>query len=194
MKGLIIKDFKSILNQSKISMVIIAIWIIVSLVGGASASFGTAIISVFAMALPISSYTFDQNSGFNKFAVCMPISRTKIVISKYVFALILQAIAFVICSASVLIAGFSFSELAIELSALFSVMLLYFAVSMPFLYKFGPEKGRITMTAFFILFFGFFVITDDDVVKALEFILPYLPLISIAGFAASAAISCRIYN
>lgn len=80
-----------------------------------------------------------------------------------------------------------------------SVAVLFLSLILPFLYKFGPERGRLFMILVFLLpsmlllffkdsVFGLFP-SEETIEQALIFILP----IALAALLLSFYISCRIY-
>ena len=92
MRGLILKDFYSIGRSGKVLLPMILFFFVMSFAAG-STSFATGYVMVLALLLPITSMSYDAASKWDTYAVSLPISRTKIVLSKYLFLLILMLLA-----------------------------------------------------------------------------------------------------
>lgn len=96
--------------------------------------------------VPVSSISYDERCKWDKLANTTPISRSGIIIAKYMFALILTAISsvFIFC-----IYLLDQEMTIIDNIALVAVMALiamfYQAALMPIIIKFGSEKGRMFM-------------------------------------------------
>ena len=82
-------------------------------------------------------------------------------------------------------------------SACFCVGIVMVSVLLPVIYKFGTEKARLTMMAIFVLFllaFGLLFGALDVDIDSLGDALVLLPVVTLAVFAASAAISVGVYK
>lgn len=147
MKALLLKDTYTIARQMKIFLLLILFF---ACVPGYSMS-GFAII--YASMLPITALAYDERSKWNTLAAMMPYSQISIVLSKYVLGYISIGIAAIIsCLAQNAInlynhIGFEFEGI-IEIIAVASMALLLQAFTLPFMFRFGVEKGRL---AFFSL-------------------------------------------
>lgn len=149
MKGLLIKDFYSIVSQLKLFLIII---IAFALVPGYSVS---AFAMVYAALLPINALAWDEQSKWDNLARMMPYSRFDLVFSKYLIGYIYIAAAALLCAA----VSFAYSLLPGKepfdagnaLTIVFSgaTALLLLALNLPLMFRMGVEKGR--------LFFGIMV-------------------------------------
>ena len=149
MKGLLIKDFYSIVSQLKLFLIII---IAFALVPGYSVS---AFAMVYAALLPINALAWDEQSKWDNLARMMPYSRFDLVFSKYLIGYIYIAAAALLCAA----VSFAYSLLpgkepfdagnALTLVFFGATALLLLALNLPLMFRMGVEKGR--------LFFGIMV-------------------------------------
>ncbi|MDO5558804.1 MAG: ABC-2 transporter permease [Oscillospiraceae bacterium] len=145
MKGLIIKDFYTLIKQMKIYICMI---IIFSIIPGFSAfSFGV----VYASMMPITACAYDERSKWNTLAGMMPYKVSDIVLSKYMLGYIFIGA----CTVLGLLSSFIMETIKNtsvsgfeNISALLGVMsiaLIMVAVNMPAMFRFGVEKGRFVM-------------------------------------------------
>lgn len=115
--------------------------------------------------LTLSTITYDELDNGNAFLFTLPISRKCYVMEKYVFSLLVGSSSWMF---AVLLTGvFSLIkgtvpilEVIMTAIMMFPIMLIVYAVMIPFQLKFGGEKGRIAMAgAVGILFIiGFLVV------------------------------------
>lgn len=151
MKGLIIKDIlnlKKSLNTLIVMFVFYILW---------SYKFGdptmlVAMITLMVTMMSITSMSYDDLAKWDKFAIAMPISRKKLVYSKYILSILLSisgvsisiAISYVI---KLFNSKISTSELFLSSYIIFIISILFICVVLPLVYKFGVEKSRIMMMA-----------------------------------------------
>lgn len=196
MKAVLIKDFLNIKAQSKAILLVLAIWFVISVFNG-SGSFFAALSVVYAILLPLTSITADDKCGFERYALTMPVTRTVMALSKYVFALscalCMAVIGFAAC---IIIDSSSVNEALATCAACFCVAVVLVSLLLPLVYKFGPEKARLVMMAVFVvgfLVFGF-VLDRLDVELYLDAAFVAMPVLALVLLAASAAVSVGIYK
>lgn len=149
MKGLLIKDFYSVVSQLKLFVILI---IVFALVPGYSMG---AFAMVYAALLPVTALAWDEQSKWDGLAKMMPYSKFELVFSKYTVGYISVAAAAALCGAgsflySLLPNNEPFSTENV-LTFMFSgaAALLLLALNLPLMFRVGVEKGR--------LFFGIMV-------------------------------------
>ncbi len=144
MSALLLKDFYTLIRQTRIFMIMIVIFAVMP--GLNSAGFAV----VYAAMLPITALAYDERSKWDSLAAMMPYTPRQIVVSKYVLgyagiglAAVLSLTAKVI-TAMIQHAGADASGL---LSILFlaCVAAIILAASLPFMFRIGVEKGRILL-------------------------------------------------
>ena len=111
---------------------------------------GTAFTVPFSKGIPLSTITYDEQCKWDKYAAMLPYTPWQIVWSKYVLTfLCLFAGAAMILLASAMRAvygeGLLYGEELLGNLALLLAVLLMLDVSLPLVYRFGSEKGRLVM-------------------------------------------------
>lgn len=148
MKGLLLKDWYTLIKQAKIFMVLILMFAI--LPGQFSAA---TFAVVYASMLPISALAYDERAKWDNLAAMMPYSIRDIVVSKYLLGYIAIAVAALLSAAAKFIAD-RIAHTPVEPEVYYSILLtvclasVILALNLPVMFKQGVERGRI---AFFIL-------------------------------------------
>lgn len=207
MKGLLIKDFYVSLRTGWL-------YFVVTVVLGGIIAFGGARPFVFLaaaylmMILPMTLLAIDERAKWNTYADALPITRAQVVAEKYILTLILSAFSAAVLAVSALIAminpmlGDERPDLSSFLSTLgcFPLELALTSVCIPFVFKFGFDKGRIAyMFACAMAGVGLGVFTSWNVKGAPNINIPANILlitvaVSAAVFAASWALSTVLYK
>ena len=154
MKGLLIKDFKLMLNQKKF-------FILIVLILGATACFldfdyyfligyFMFICSLFT----ISTISYDEFDNGNAFLFTLPFSRSRYVEEKYCFGILAGTcswfLSFVITTIIQMINfnNFIFSDWMLSTLVMLPIMFVMLAILIPFQLKYGSENGRIAIIIF----------------------------------------------
>lgn len=142
MKGLLLKDFYTLIGQMKIFLLMIAIF---TLVPNFSMS-GFAI--VYAAMLPITALAYDERSKWTHLAAMMPYTPTELVVSKYIlgYAMVAGAFALSLIAQAVmgLIKGAPIGGMDVfVVFVTANIALLIQAANLPLIFHFGVEKGRM---------------------------------------------------
>ncbi|HPF18706.1 MAG TPA: ABC-2 transporter permease [Bacillota bacterium] len=142
MKGLLLKDFYTLVVQMKLFLLMIAIF---TLVPNFSMS-GFAI--VYAAMLPITALAYDERSKWTQLAAMMPYTPTELVVSKYILGYATVAGAFVLSLIAQTVIGSlkgspigGMDVLVVFITA--NIALLIQAANLPLIFHFGVEKGRL---------------------------------------------------
>ena len=149
MKGLLIKDFKLLKGQKNFFMTITAISIIMIIVSPGT-SFPIGFLGFVGALFSLSSISYDEFDNGNAFLFSLPITRKDYVLEKYIFGLI-SGIMFLLLGTviSLVVIGItktgSFNEIFLTAGSLFPTILLILSIMLPFILKFGGEKGRIAI-------------------------------------------------
>lgn len=156
MIGLIKKDLLIIKNNAKALLVIVLMNIIFSFTCDSDITF---IIPFLAVVLHISTFSYDDFNNWNAYAITLPQGRQKIVQAKYLSVILtslLVAILSILISLTV-----SISKNSLDLNDLFSstatslvAISIIISLLIPFILKYGSEKGRIIIFAFVFGFIG----------------------------------------
>ena len=162
MKGLLLKDFMTFSKKIKpinriILIAVIAILLItLKSVGAISISI---MLPVFASSLPISLFISDEQWKWDRYAISMPITRKRIVESRYIFCLLvlcsLTFIAFLLNVGTYLIFHeFEFAfHVGIALAG-FSIGVIYLLLVIPAGYILGINGSSAVMIIIFALVVG----------------------------------------
>ena len=200
MKGLLLKDFYTLLRQAKIFLMLIVLF---SLLPNMQMS---AFAVVYASMLPITALAYDERAKWDSLAAMMPYSERDIVLSKYLLGYILIAGSAVIASLCQTVIGMvkrepATSEQLISILLVACVATILLAVNLPFMFKMGVERGRVVffilvaVTTFAGMTLGSYfldALTSARINPALAAIV-FIALTVVVN-AASIAISARVYK
>lgn len=149
MKGLLLKDYYMTVKYCRMLILMVLIFAAVSAVS--NSIFLISYPFIIAGVLPVSLYAYDEKSGWCSYADAMPYSRAQQVSAKYISALVFICLVMLICTVGKAITGDSFIEDFSLLVMLCGTGLLSAAVLLPFVLKFGSEKGRWAYYAVIII-------------------------------------------
>ena len=189
MTGLILKDYyslRSYLFKQMGLMVVIYLFVSVAM---KSFAFLAPMLTLSVMMMLVSSFSVDEASKWDSYALTMPITPRTIVASKYaLFFGSLACISVVSAALCGILEKIVFKngivEIAISTGAVFVMYTVVTAIVLPLFFKLGAEKARIGMTiAFMIPFFG--VVWGAQFLKGINFAaLPW----GVLGVGAAAAL------
>lgn len=202
MKGLIIKDFLNLRNNIKTMLITILIYLLFFI--SYDPSFLSGLLIMIFCLQSLSTFSYDEYANWDVFALSLPISRKELVLSKYiVFAIFPIAgtiLSEIIVTGICLVKGIPISaELFISgIAILFTAELLILFL-LPFVFKYGIERGRMMMVISFSLFGGIVLlgkflkgIFTPQLMTQLEALLPLLPWIGIIVLLVIAYLSYHI--
>lgn len=199
MRGLLIKDVYTLIKQMKVILLILVVFACIP--GYSLAPFAV----VYAAMLPITALAYDERSKWDELAVMMPYSTRNIVFSKYVLGAMSIACATVVSVGAQLLIGALRGE-PLDITQLKGLIMLacmafiILSINLPFMFRFGVEKGRIV---FLILVCGGTVAAmalREQLLAAIEgmgataLVLAVLAALSLVITIISAYISVAIYK
>lgn len=199
MKGLILKDFMNLKRQYKLLLVMMVFYIVLSLSSDDSTMF-SGVISILMVMLTVTATSYDEQSKWDRYALTMPVSRSDLVIGKYILGLILSLAAFVVNVVFQIVTGTDAIQYALTVSAaLFGVSLLLICVILPIMFRFGVEKGRLLMMLVLFVPTGAIVLLSKMGITIpegsfIEHLPYYCVLLLFLVAAASIRISLMIYK
>lgn len=177
MKGLLIKDFKLMKGQKNFFLAIVAIALaMITLSPGTS--FAIGFLGFVGSLFSLSSISYDEFDNGNAFLFSLPITRKEYVLEKYTFG-VLCGIASLFLGT--LISFFSIlitdkgnlQEMFLTACTLLPVILLLLSIMLPFVLKFGGEKGRIAILGMM----GFLFVAGILLTKTAEYMkIDFYPL------------------
>ena len=203
MIGLLIKDIINLKNSFRTSLLIFALFSFMAY----QSQDPTYLMGVFVLMMSIqsiSSISYDELAKWDIYALTMPISRVKLVISKYILSIMLSIIALIISGTIaylVILPTSNMNRLEFLLSAylVFAISTLLLSVLLPLIYKYGVEKSRllifvvISIPVLIGIFFSKIGIGLPDE-NQLRNLFKVSPFIIIVLLFISSFISCRIYK
>ena len=167
MKGLFIKDFKSMKQQKKYFLIIIVIS--VSMIFADDLAFFLGYIPFLLSILTLSTINYDGFDNGNAFLFTLPFSRKEYVMEKYLLALLLGSVGVIIDTVVILILDLVKNNSLIEnnfmmILMIIPLLIIVLSIMIPIQLKFGAEKGIVTAIIAFLLLFVLVV----SVIKILE--------------------------
>ncbi|MDO4477622.1 MAG: ABC-2 transporter permease [Lachnospiraceae bacterium] len=193
MKALMIKDTYSIWKQMKLMVLMVVIFSVVP----------TPFLNIFAVTyasmIPYTAAALDEQSRWPAMAAMMPYRPMDMVLSKYALGWIFIGGAMMISlvagavRALVMQTVFTYSVICIGAMAALVVM----SITMPLIFKFGVEKGRLVVIFLIALICGSAAaVSKVDIqnmpVNGLFLIVGVVVTVVISG--VSVFIACRIYE
>lgn len=195
MKALLIKDLMVLRGQAKALLAVFAVWFIISFINGSDLFF-IALSVIFSILLPLTAVTADEKSGFERYAMTMPLTRFALAVSRYALGLLCCAAVTAVGVICAVVIGDEIGEALFAALACFSLGLILMSVALPLVYKFGAEKAQILMTIVFVAVFLLIGLAAERLgieVDSLGGVTLLLPVFALAVLAASVLISLRIY-
>lgn len=209
MTGLMVKDFLVMRKSIKTYILFLAFYFVMAALGIFPISFITAMVQIIIMMLPLSAFSYDEMSKWDRYAFSLPLGRRVVAGARYLFALSLALFAalFGLVSCLVLSAFFhdpNLVENCLTVMVSLGLGLLYCDILLPLTYKLGPERAR---PYFYLVIFlpiillvgasklgmldGLSFLEQIPEATAIAFAL-LLPLLPLLGMVVSYLISCRI--
>lgn len=146
MKGLLLKDAYMAAKYCRAYLLIVVVFLIAAPFSGDNL-FLMMYPCILASMVPVNLLAYDAQSKWEQYAGTLPCSRAQLVSAKYLIGL------FASCGVLVLIAlvqGIRMAVGSIPVQALGSLMAMSMissfvvpAITLPLIFRFGPEKGRI---------------------------------------------------
>lgn len=198
MKGLLIKDWKTLLKQMKVMLVIVVVFACIP------GTYMAAFALFYAAMLPITALAYDERAKWDELAAMMPYTAKAIVGSKYVLGLtlVLPVLALSMLSRLIVYSASITSESIMALLIIVGLSLILMAINLPFMFRFGVENGRliyIVLTCVFIIAGVNFADKLADMVSGFETaMVATVPLLLLAAaviaLLLSYLISVRVYR
>ena len=190
MKALIKKDLFVLTRQMRIFLVMIVVFAILP---GASM---TVFSVVYTAMLPYTALAYDERSKWDQIAAMLPYTNTDIVLAKYLLGYLMVGAAAALNLAANLI---THSDPGVILLGL-CLGLLMMAITLPLMFRFGVEKGRM----FFILLMVLLGVGGASLVSGISespdagnmehLLMLVLPLAAVVLNAISIPLSVMLYG
>lgn len=154
MRALIIKDLAT-MKKSLVLVTVLAVAIGYVGISQESLLMVAGLSVMIPIILSSISFGYDARSNFQQLAFSMPISRREYVLSKFFFAFVfgLAGAIAIFCARIAGGEGSVATALILSLAVLF-ITLLVLAVQLPFILRYGAEKGRLILVVTYFVVFG----------------------------------------
>ncbi|MEG0076353.1 ABC-2 transporter permease [Anaerorhabdus sp.] len=142
MKAAIIKDFLSCRLYLKTYAVFSLVFMVVGIVTN-NPFYSAGIFMIVPVMCLTSTFALDENSKWERLALCSTLSRKDLVNAKYAVGFILMIVGFALNLFTITFVTKVFLD-SIATSAVFMILsLFYMSALIPLMFKFGAEKSRI---------------------------------------------------
>lgn len=154
MRGLLEKDLRLLKGQKNFFLIILVITVLLSL--NSSDNFAVTYLTFIAGFLTISSFGYDDNGNCMPFLLTLPVSRKLYVKSKYLLGFLLTLTGWMCGMIITVIIAMVNKNMPAPEELLFQVIwvllwMMVMALTLPPLFKYGAEKGRMAMLAIMLI-------------------------------------------
>ena len=204
MKGLLLKDFYMLRKYCKVYLLLALVFVFASLSGTQNLFFIFYPCMVCSM-LPANLLAYDEKSRWLQYSETLPYSKKQLVSVKYLIGLILQGSMLILTAIVQAIVMhldhvFDLKNYLVLMMLLLTMSLISSSITLPFMFKWGVERGRISYYLMIALVcFGSVAIANATEKGLLAKINPNgvliaVCLVSIALYALSWCLSIVFYK
>lgn len=162
MNGLLFKDILILRRVLKSYFLVLCFYLLLTAAGAFDSTMISGFIALFIMMLPISSFAYDELARWDRFAAALPAGRRGVVDAKYLLVLFLGGLSLALLALFSfilwMVRGGSLGDMLLTGLCCVAAGLLMSSLLLPFLFRFGAEKGRLMVMAIgallFLLVFG----------------------------------------
>lgn len=147
MKGLILKEMYMSAKYFKSFIFIVAVFLGISFFGDNNLMF-IAYPCLLTSIMPITLIAYDERCKWDIFSQTLPYTKSQLVSSKYLAGLIFSTVAYILSIAVLTLKMFTNQNFNMDEIIFYAIIMLIVALFcpaliLPFVFKFGTEKGRI---------------------------------------------------
>ena len=211
MKSLILKDLYNIGHNAK-SMLLILLVFAVGLIMSSGVESYIISAGVLCSMMIVTTFTFDDNCKWSKYALIMPVCKKDIVKAKFIVLVIFCTVGVCVGTIFGVSGGLVMRKLVMSMESIVTMLFMAFvglivsvifgSMSIPLVYKFGAEKGRMLLLVSFVVplaicFIVYEILTlfGVEITDQLVFaILCVSPLIALIWVYIMYRISCSIFS
>lgn len=211
MKSLILKDLFNIGHNAK-SMLFILVVFAVALIPFSGVEGYIFVCAILCSMMIVTTFSFDDNSKWTRYAMIMPVSKKELVVGKFVVLAIFCAVGSLFGLVIGSIGGFAMRKITFDFAgigellflalAAWAISLIFGSMSIPLVFKFGAEKGRVLLLVSFLIpagiCFGIYqllAMLGVELTDQLVFILLCCsPILALAWCYVMYQISYRIFS
>lgn len=210
MTGLIWKDFLVLRKTLRAYVLVFFFYAVLSLMGIFPVTGVCGCMMGMMMLLPLSTFTYDEQSKWDRCAMSLPFSRRTVVAARYLLILVIVLISagfgFLICLLLSIQEPAAFVENLCAMMTALGAGLVLADVLFPLSYRLGPERARpytivIVLLIFFLIFgayrLGFLNAFSMSWAEQLSpprvvGLFSLIPLTALVGLGVSYLVSCKI--
>ena len=160
MKGLIRKDFYLLWRYCWLMPLLLLAFIVFSVFSsGGQSPFFIYYPCILSSVIPVNLLAYDDAEHWLTYCDTLPVTRRQYVCGKYIMSLLCDGTVFLLSAIAAVIrlcrnGAFCPADLTDQLAVLATISLLSSALTMPPLFKFGAQKGRIVFIGLVGIFCG----------------------------------------
>ena len=210
MRSLILKDLYNIGHNAKSMLFVLVVFAVVLIPASGVESY-TFVCAILCSMMIVTTFTFDDNSKWTRYSMIMPVSKKDLVGGKFVVLAIFCLIGSLFGLAVSAISGLALKKITFDLVGIGKLLfitlialvisLVFGSISIPLVFKFGAEKGRVLLLVSFLIpaaiCFGVYqllILLGIEITDLLIFVLLCCsPIIALVWCYIMYQISCRIF-
>ncbi len=210
MTGLIWKDLLMMRKVLKSYLLLIGIYVVLAYLDFFDYSFIITFTQIILAVMPISAFAYDEQAKWDRYALSLPLGRSRVVGARYLFVLLLTlfTVALGLAGTALLYLAQQAEplEMFITLMVSTTIGLIIPTILLPLSYKLGAERARPYLYA--IIFIPVIAVVllakagvlDMSMLKGMDLLTPtalaggavLLPLAGLVGLFISYLVSCRV--
>ena len=198
MKGLFRKDLYMLWFYCKSFLLLIVIFALASL-GSSNNAFFTVYPVMLGSVLPVTLISYDERSHWNSCCQTLPVSRSLVVVEKYLFALFCNLCMLTLTA---LVQFISFARESVFLldrylnmmSTMFVLAFFSPSIILPLIFKYGSEKGRIAYYFAICTACALAFMFNDRQFPVIPLPNILLPLLALGAMGFSCWVSIQFYR
>ena len=206
MKGLLLKDFYMTAKYCRTYLLIGIVFIAVSFAGAESQNmFFVFYPCLLCGMIPVNLLAYDERSRWLEYSGTLPYTKAQLVSAKYLVGVIVQGVMLLAVGIAQavrmnLAGSFRLGEYGMIMAAIFAMATITSSISLPFMFRWGVEKGRIAYYCMigFVCAAGYLAsvfFTESRKVTAAGSLVPWaMILLGTAIYAASWLASIALYQ
>ncbi|MCI1965737.1 MAG: ABC-2 transporter permease [Oscillospiraceae bacterium] len=202
MTGLILKDLLYLKRMAKVLITLLAFYMILFLQTGKDSASGilSGVIVMLTVILSSNAFAYDEAAKWRVYELSLPVSKSRIILARYLLALIFSTALTLISLLMELVAlRGAVWETGTALLTAWSIALLFCAVLFPTVYKYGMQKARLMLMTFVLLpILAMTLLQKANLPLPKESVLlmtlRIFPLFAVAAYFLSYLISCRVFT
>lgn len=210
MRSLILKDLYNIGHNVK-SMLFVLMVLAAAIIPASSIESYIFVCAIACSMMIVTTFVFDDNSKWARYSMIMPVSKKDLVGGKFVVLAIFCLIGSLVGLAVAAIGGLALKKITLDLVGIGELLflalealvisLVFGSMSIPLVFKFGAEKGRVLLLVSFLIpaaiCFGVYqllILLGIEITDLLILVLLCCsPMIALVWCYIMYQISCRIF-